>query len=45
MANLTKEEIVEIFVGFLNEVGMYEVFKDNIERQGYTLDELGIPEE
>lgn len=43
--DMNKEELVQIFDQFLNEHGQWQNFKDYIEGQGYTLSELGFPDE
>lgn len=38
----TKEDLVELFEGFLCEAGEWYDFKDYIEERGYTTEELGF---
>lgn len=42
---MSKEEIVEVFEQFLNETGNWYHFKEFVEKQGYTLEELGFKDE
>ena len=42
---MSKEEIAELFEQFLNETGGWYKFKFYIEKQGYTLEELGFTNE
>lgn len=42
---MSKEEIAELFEQFLNETGNWYNFKSFIEKQGYTLEELGFTDE
>jgi len=39
---MTKEEIGEIFADYLLQSGMWDDFKWVIEKEGHTLDELGM---
>jgi ABC-type phosphate transport system ATPase subunit len=45
MAELSKKEIGELVVDFLNENGMWQTFKDFIEQKGYSLSELSIEDD
>jgi hypothetical protein len=45
MAELSKKEIGEIFVDFLNESGNWQNFKEFIEQKGYSLSELEIEDD
>ena len=39
---MDKEELIELIDQFLNDKGMWHQFKEWIEKQGYTLEELGF---
>lgn len=42
---MNKEEIVELLDQFINEIGQWNNFKKFLERQGYTLEELGFTDD
>lgn len=42
---ITKEELILLFEQFLNESGSWYTFKDYVEKQGYTVSELGFSED
>ena len=42
---INKEELIELFDGFLNDYGLYPQFENHIEEKGYTKEELGIEED
>ena len=41
---MSKEEIIQIVDNFINENGLWYKFKDHVEEQGYTVKELGFPD-
>jgi hypothetical protein len=45
MPELSKKEIGEVFVEFLNENGMWYTFKQFVEEKGYSLSELEIEDD
>lgn len=42
---MEKKELIELFEQFLNEHGQWYSFKDWVEDQGYTIEELGFTDE
>jgi hypothetical protein len=42
---MDKEELIELFDRYLNEIGKYYSFQEWIEKQGYSMSELGFKEE
>ncbi len=42
---MTKEEVAQILDDFISEHGMWNIFEEWLENKGYTLRELGLPEE
>ena len=42
---MEKEEIVELFDQFVSEKGLWYDFKEWLESQGYSVEELGFKDE
>jgi hypothetical protein len=42
---IDKEELISVFEQFLNETGSWYNFKEFVEKQGYTVEELGFSED
>lgn len=42
---INKEELIQVFEQFLNETGNWYNFKEFVEKQGYTIEELGFSED
>ena len=42
---MTKEELIRLIDCFINEHGLWYEFKKRIENQGYSMKELGFPDE
>lgn len=42
---MDKEELVELFDRFINENGLWFEFKTWVESQGYSVSELGFPDD
>lgn len=42
---MDKEILIELFERFLNEAGIWYNFKDFVEKQGYTVEDLGFDDE
>lgn len=43
--NVSAEELVMLMENFIQVTGMQQPFKDYVETQGYTLEQLGFKDE
>ncbi len=41
----TKEDVVRVVDEFINDNGLWQEFKEFVERQGYTVKELGFKDD
>nr|DAS84557.1 MAG TPA: hypothetical protein [Caudoviricetes sp.] len=44
MMSMAKEELIRLIDSFINEAGLWYEFKAWIENQGYSMEELGFPD-
>jgi hypothetical protein len=42
---MDREELIQLFDEFINEHGLFYIFKEWVEDRGYTLDKVGIKDE